>query len=66
MPQAHRPESSWDILNGMKKFEHSYEEFDSRNASERHLAFAQGDLPNNKVGGFASGIALKHSRLDEN
>ena len=38
--------SSWDLL---KRFEHSYEEFDSRNASENHLAFAEGDMPQNKV-----------------
>ncbi|KAG7098557.1 hypothetical protein E1B28_000491 [Marasmius oreades] len=38
--------SSWDML---KRFEHSYEEFDSRNAKENHLAFADGDLPQNKV-----------------
>ncbi len=40
---------SWDLLAGIRKFEHSYEEFDSRNASVAHLAFAQGDLPQNKV-----------------
>lgn len=41
--------SSWDLMSGIKKFEHSYEEFDSRNASQAHLAFADGDVPNNKV-----------------
>ncbi|KAL0072385.1 hypothetical protein AAF712_000148 [Marasmius tenuissimus] len=41
--------SSWDLL---KRFEHSYEEFDSRNASENHLAFADGDMPQNKVAKF--------------
>lgn len=40
---------SWDLLAGIRKFEHSYEEFDSRNASASHLAFADGDMPNNKV-----------------
>ncbi|TDL26257.1 hypothetical protein BD410DRAFT_784344 [Rickenella mellea] len=40
--------SSWDLLSGIKKFEHEYEEFDSRNASEAHLQFADGDLPKNK------------------
>ncbi|KAI0675104.1 Mechanosensitive ion channel-domain-containing protein [Trametes maxima] len=35
---------SWDLLAGMRKFEHGYERFDSRNASEAHLAFADGDL----------------------
>lgn len=42
--------SSWDVLSGtMKRFEHSYEEFDTRNASNAHLAYAEGDMPNNKV-----------------
>lgn len=41
--------SSWDLLAGIRKFEHSYEEFDTRNASEAHLAFAEGDIPSNGV-----------------
>ncbi|KAL0576656.1 hypothetical protein V5O48_005316 [Marasmius crinis-equi] len=49
----HRPgnsrNASWDLL---KRFENSYEEFDSRNASENHLAFADGDMPQNKVAKF--------------
>ena len=40
---------SWDLLAGYKKFEHSYEEFDTRNASEKHLVFADGDIPNTAV-----------------
>lgn len=41
---------SWDMLgNGYRKFEHSYEAFDTRNASEAHLAFADGDTPKNGV-----------------
>lgn len=40
---------SWDLLAGIRKFEHSYEEFDTRNASQAHLAFADGDTPKNKV-----------------
>lgn len=32
----------------MRKFEDQYEHFDSRNAKEKHLQFAEGDLPNNK------------------
>ncbi|KAI4526439.1 hypothetical protein K525DRAFT_259127 [Schizophyllum commune Loenen D] len=39
---------SWDILNGIKRFENQYEEFDTRKASEDHLAFADGDLPKNR------------------
>ncbi|KZT26735.1 hypothetical protein NEOLEDRAFT_1131748 [Neolentinus lepideus HHB14362 ss-1] len=39
---------SWDMLAGIRKFEHEYSEFDARNASESHLAFAEGDAPNNK------------------
>lgn len=41
--------ASWDVLNSIRKFEHSYTEFDSRNASEAHLVFADGDIPKNKV-----------------
>ncbi|KAJ6499283.1 Mechanosensitive ion channel-domain-containing protein [Mycena sanguinolenta] len=42
---------SWDYFAGMgRKIEHSYEEFDpARNASEPHLAFADGDVPTDKV-----------------
>ena len=40
---------SWDLLAGLRKFEHSYEEFDTRNASQTHLAFADGDMPKNSV-----------------
>ena len=60
MPGEQRPafhnagsrSTSWDLLAGIRKFEHSYEEFDMRNASEAHLAFAQGDMPTNKVRRF--------------
>lgn len=42
------PQGSW--LSGIKKIEQSYQEFDpARNASESHLAFADGDLPKNEV-----------------
>jgi len=34
---------------GIKRFEHDFEGFDSRNASESHLAFADGDIPKNKA-----------------
>ncbi|KAJ6499912.1 Mechanosensitive ion channel-domain-containing protein [Mycena vitilis] len=42
---------SWDMLSGIgRKMEHSYQEFDpSKNASEAHLTFAEGDLPNNQA-----------------
>ena len=40
---------SWDLLAGYKKFEHAYEEFDTRNATEKHLVFADGDVPNTAV-----------------
>lgn len=46
---THSSTSSWDLLSGVRKFEHGYTEFDSRNASESHLAFADGDVPKNKV-----------------
>ncbi|TFK87099.1 hypothetical protein K466DRAFT_491520 [Polyporus arcularius HHB13444] len=41
--------ASWDLLAGMRKFEQGYEQFDSRNASSSHLAFAEGDIPKNKL-----------------
>lgn len=44
-PQA----SNWDLLGGIRKFEQDYEHFDTRNANEEHLRFAEGDVPNNKV-----------------
>ncbi|KAF5370669.1 hypothetical protein D9758_001813 [Tetrapyrgos nigripes] len=40
--------SSWDLLNGFKRFEHEYEEFDTRRAAQNHLAFAEGDIPQNR------------------
>ncbi|ETW80431.1 Mechanosensitive ion channel [Heterobasidion irregulare TC 32-1] len=43
---------SWDLLAGVRKFEHSYDRFDSRNANETHLAFAEGDLPKNRFTRF--------------
>ncbi|KDQ53484.1 hypothetical protein JAAARDRAFT_209850 [Jaapia argillacea MUCL 33604] len=42
---AHNRGSSWDVLAGIKT---QYEEFDSRNASQAHLAFAEGDIPKDK------------------
>ena len=44
--------SSWDMLGGARKIGQAYEQFDPRNASEQHLAFADGDLPNSKVSFF--------------
>ena len=44
--------TSWDLLAGVRKFEQGYEQFDSRNASSSHLAFAEGDVPKNKVRQF--------------
>ena len=46
--------SSWDMLGGARKIGQAYEQFDSRNASEQHLAFADGDLPNSKVSSSGS------------
>jgi hypothetical protein len=49
----HKPQhprgTSWDLLGGARKINEAYEHFDSRNASEQHLVFADGDLPNSKV-----------------
>ena len=46
------------MLAGIKRFEHSYDTFDSRNASQAHLVFAEGDLPRNKVSGQRSTFVL--------
>jgi len=47
--QQHPRSSSWDMLGGARKINEAYEQFDPRNASEQHLVFADGDLPNSKV-----------------
>src|SRR5260221_13948237 len=47
--------SSWDML-GARKIGQAYEQFDPRNASEQHLAFADGDLPNSKVCFFSAPV----------
>lgn len=44
-----RPNSSWDLLSGYRKFEHEYSEFDTRYATQPHLRFADGDVSKNKV-----------------
>jgi hypothetical protein len=49
LPMNGSRSSSWDLLAGVKKFEQGYQGFDTRNASESHLVFADGDVPNNKV-----------------
>ncbi|KAF9012331.1 hypothetical protein BDQ17DRAFT_1232693 [Cyathus striatus] len=41
--------ASWDLFAGVRKFEQQYEQFDSRNASEAHLVYADGDVPKNKL-----------------
>ncbi|KAJ6625628.1 Mechanosensitive ion channel-domain-containing protein [Mycena sp. CBHHK59/15] len=47
---GHSTTGSWDLLSGIKKIEHSYQEFDpAKNASESHLAFADGDIPKNNA-----------------
>ena len=48
-PQHNPRNSSWDLLGGARKFVQAYEQFDPRNASEQHLVFADGELPNSKV-----------------
>ncbi|KAL1942695.1 hypothetical protein VTO73DRAFT_4935 [Trametes versicolor] len=48
MPPSHGASrsGSWDLLAGMRN---GYEQFDSRNASQAHLTFADGDVPKNKL-----------------
>ncbi|KAF7361876.1 Mechanosensitive ion channel protein [Mycena venus] len=50
-PDLRHASGSWDMLSGLgRKMEHAYEEFDpAKDASEPHLAFAEGDIPNNKA-----------------
>jgi len=55
---------SWDLLAGYKKFEHSYEEFDTRKASEKHLVFADGDVPNTAVSVISSSAMPLISRFE--
>ncbi|KAF8499687.1 Mechanosensitive ion channel-domain-containing protein [Russula emetica] len=50
--KQHPRSSSWDLLGGARKINEAYEHFDSRNASEQHLVFADGDLPNSKFSRF--------------
>ncbi|PCH43751.1 hypothetical protein WOLCODRAFT_104096 [Wolfiporia cocos MD-104 SS10] len=40
----HSRNNSWDLLGGIR---HSYSEFDPRRASQAHLVFAEGDIPQN-------------------
>ncbi|KZT08300.1 uncharacterized protein LAESUDRAFT_60532 [Laetiporus sulphureus 93-53] len=42
-----RRSSSWDWLGGIRRLEHSVNDFDTRRASQAHLAFAEGDVPKN-------------------
>ncbi|TFK26462.1 hypothetical protein FA15DRAFT_667337 [Coprinopsis marcescibilis] len=51
-PPLHAHDSSWVKLDGIRKLEKSYDEFDTRNASQAHLIYADGDLPKNKVSKF--------------
>jgi hypothetical protein len=52
-PQSHHDNShrrsTWNVLGGARRIGEAYERFDPRNASEQHLAFADGDLPKTKV-----------------
>jgi hypothetical protein len=44
-----------------KKIEHSYQEFDpARDATEAHLAFADGDIPNNQACSFRRTSSLNN------
>ncbi|KAG6837735.1 hypothetical protein H0H93_003537 [Arthromyces matolae] len=49
--QTKHRNSSWDLFGGIKRLEHSYEEFDMRNSSQPHLVYADGDIPNSKIWG---------------
>lgn len=64
LPRTTSRNSSWDILDGIKKFKHEYEEFDPKNASETHLAFADGDIPKNKVSSGLMRILVRFSCCD--
>lgn len=51
-PHHSRSSGSWDLLGGIR---HSYVDYDPRRASQAHLAFAEGDIPNNAVGAPRAG-----------
>jgi hypothetical protein len=53
-PGPHRYGSSWDLMGSMKKFEEEAAAFDPRTSSSKHLAFAEGDVPDTKVRSFNS------------
>ena len=52
MPHDNDIGSSCDILAGIKKFEQDYEQYDAKDASSSAFAYADGDLPNDKVSGY--------------
>jgi hypothetical protein len=56
--------SSCDILAGIKKFEQDYEQYDAKNASSAAFAYADGDLPNDKVSGYHCLVGTIYSRND--
>lgn len=62
-PSSGMPAQSqgWDFFQGVKNFESSYGEFDSRNASEKHLAFADGDTPKNGVCALVCSDGCSHT-----
>jgi hypothetical protein len=64
--KQHPRSSSWDLLGGARKFNEAYEHFDSRNASEQHLVFADGDLPNSKVSHRLLSFGIPHMALKKN
>lgn len=52
--------SSWDLLAGVRKWEESYDQFDSRNANKKHLAFAEGDIPKDRVSAYQPTYAVSY------
>ncbi|KAJ7072310.1 Mechanosensitive ion channel-domain-containing protein [Mycena amicta] len=47
---SRRSSASWDVLSGVRKVESSYQEFDPvGQATEAHLVYAEGDIPNNQA-----------------
>jgi hypothetical protein len=52
--------SSWDLLAGIRK---DFEGFDPSKAKEKHLQFAAGDIPDNKVSSFPDFIIHSYQYL---
>jgi hypothetical protein len=49
---THNRSTTWDLFSGIRKVEQEIDGFDSRNASQAYLQFADGDIPKNRAARF--------------